>query len=64
MTPLILLAKRRAADDKAPVRKAAVGLLEALLILRARGFGGGTSEPPTLGDLAAFEAACTDALVS
>ncbi|KAK9803508.1 hypothetical protein WJX73_000161 [Symbiochloris irregularis] len=64
VTPLISLAKRRAADDKATVRKAAVGLLEALLILRARGFGGSTSEAPTQGDLAAFEAACADALVS
>ena len=62
--PLVALAKRRAADSKAGVKRAAVGLLESLLILRARGLGGSASEAPTSADLAAIDTACTDTLVS
>lgn len=61
--PLLALAQRRAGDDKAGVRRAAVGLLEALLLMRARGFGGSPAEAPGADELAVIEAACSDSLV-
>lgn len=60
---LVHTARRRAADEKAGVRKAGIALLEALLLLRA-------SPPPPLQclpagpDIAALKAAATDLLVS
>ena len=59
---LVHMARRRAGDEKATVRKAAVALLEALLRLRC-------APPPPLRrlpeepDLAALAAAATDPLV-
>jgi hypothetical protein len=56
-------ARRRAADEKATVRKAGVALLEALLLLR-------TGPPPPLqrlpsgADAAALQAAARDPLVN
>lgn len=59
---LVRTARRRAADEKAGVRKAGVALLEALLLLRA-------APPPPLqclpaaADVAALKAAACDPLV-
>lgn len=60
---LVRTARRRAADEKATVRKAGVALLEALLLLRA-----GPPPPlqrlPSGADMAALQAAARDPLVS
>jgi hypothetical protein len=53
---------RRARDDKAPARKAALGLLEAALLLRAE-LPAPAGGPPTAADTAAIAAATTDSLV-
>ena len=50
-------------DDKAAVRKAGLQLLEALLMMRARGDGGADPELPSEQDIRALEAATADALV-
>lgn len=50
-------------DDKAAVRKAGLQLLEALLMMRARGAGGADVELPAEQDIRALEAATADALV-
>ena len=61
---LVHMARRRCADDKAPVRKAGVQLLEVLLLLRAQSMGGAERKMPSQSDIAALEAATGDALVS
>ena len=59
---LFLLAHRRSRDDKAAVRKAALQLLEGLMLLR-----GGLPEPlkgvPSPQDIITVEAATADSLV-
>ncbi len=60
---LVHMARRRCMDDKAAVRKAGLQLLEALLMMRARGAGGADVELPTEQDIRALEAATADALV-
>lgn len=60
---LVHMARRRCMDDKAAVRKAGLQLLEALLMMRARGAGGADVELPTEQDVRALEAATADALV-
>ncbi|KAK9813253.1 hypothetical protein WJX72_011494 [[Myrmecia] bisecta] len=62
--PLVHLARRRSGDEKAGVRKAALQLLEALLVLKATGVGGADPELPTEADITAIEAATADALVT
>jgi hypothetical protein len=47
----LALARRRCSDDKAGVRRAAVQLLEALLLLRASGAGGTEAVAPSEADL-------------
>jgi hypothetical protein len=67
--PLLRLARSRCADQKAGVRKAALQLLEAALLLRARAGAslgprdGRLSEPMTPQDAGAVEAAAADPLV-
>ena len=60
---LVHMARRRCMDDKAAVRKAGLQLLEALLMMRARGAGGADVELPAEQDIRALEAATADALV-
>lgn len=60
---LVHMARRRCTDDKAAVRKAGLQLLEALLMMRARGAGGADVELPAEQDIRALEAATADALV-
>lgn len=60
---LVELARRRCADDKAGVRKAAVQLLEALLLLRASGAGGAEAVLPSGADLEAIQHAAADPMV-
>ena len=60
---LVHMARRRCLDEKAAVRKAGVQLLEALLLLRAKGLGGADVELPNEQDIRALEAATADALV-
>jgi hypothetical protein len=57
------LARRRARDEKAGVRKAGIQLLEALLLMRGRGFGGIAPEEPSGTDIQAVELATADPLV-
>jgi hypothetical protein len=59
---LLRLARRRCADEKAAVRKAAVSLLESLLRLRAAA-PARARELPAEADIAAIEAATADPLV-
>ena len=61
---LVHMARRRCMDDKAAVRKAGLQLLEALLMMRAKGLGGADPELPSEQDIRALEAATADALVS
>ncbi|KAL0028583.1 hypothetical protein WJX79_003483 [Trebouxia sp. C0005] len=61
---LVHMARRRCTDDKAAVRKAGLQLLEALLMMRARGAGGADVELPAEQDIRALEAATADALVT
>lgn len=56
-------ARKRCRDDKAVVRKAALQLLEALLVLQAS-WQGRAPVPPSTQDLGLIEAAAADALVS
>ena len=63
MEALVHMARRRCLDDKAAVRKAGVQLLEALLLMRAKGLGGAPPELPCEQDIRALEAATADALV-
>ena len=60
---LVELARRRCADDKAGVRKAAVQLLEALLLLRASGSGGAEAVLPSGTDVEAIQHAAADPMV-
>ena len=60
---LVSLARRRAGDEKAGVRKAGLQLLEQLLLMRGRGVGGAAPELPSEADIAAVEAATADPLV-
>lgn len=60
---LLHVAQRRCLDEKAAVRKAGVQLLEALLLMRAKGLGGADMELPNEQDIRALEAATADALV-
>ncbi len=57
------LARRRCSDDKAGVRRAAVQLLEALLLLRASGAGGTEAVAPSEADLEAVQHAAADPMV-
>ena len=63
MEVLVHMARRRCLDEKAAVRKAGVQLLEALLLMRAKGLGGADMELPNEQDIRALEAATADALV-
>lgn len=60
---LVGLARRRCTDDKAGVRKAAVQLLEALLLLRASGTGGAEVVLPSVADTEAIQHAAADPMV-
>jgi hypothetical protein len=60
---LVRTARRRAADEKATVRKAGVALLEALLLLRAAP-PAPLPRLPSGPDIAALEAAARDPLVN
>ena len=60
---LVGLARRRCTDDKAGVRKAAVQLLEALLLLRASGAGGAEVVLPSVADMEAIQHAAADLMV-
>ena len=60
---LVGLARRRCTDSKAGVRKAAVQLLEAVLLLRASGAGGADVILPSAPDLEAIQHAAADAMV-
>ena len=60
---LVELARRRCADDKAAVRKAAVQLLEALLLLRASGSGGAEAVLLSAADVEAIQHAAADSMV-
>lgn len=60
---LVGLARRRCADGKAGVRKAAVQLLEALLLLRASGAGGADIILPSGPDMEAIQHAAADPMV-
>ena len=60
---LVHMARRRCLDEKAAVRKAGVQLLEALLLMRAKGVGGADPELPNEQDIRTLEAATADALV-
>ena len=64
MEALLSLARRRAGDEKAGVRRAGVQLLEALLLMRCAGAGGAAPEAPSEADIAAIEAATADPLAS
>ena len=57
MNPVLGLARQRCQDDKGMVRKSALGLLEALLLIR------GASQGPGPEDVLAVEAATADPLV-
>lgn len=57
------LAHRRIQDSKASVRKAAVQLLEALVVLRGRDLARSDPEPISPADITVFEHATTDAMV-
>jgi hypothetical protein len=59
---LVRTARRRAADEKATVRKAGIALLEALLLLRATP-PAPLQRLPSAWDVAALEAAARDPLV-
>ena len=60
---LVGLARRRCADGKAGVRKTAVHLLEALLLLRASGAGGADVILPSGPDIEAIQHAAADPMV-
>ncbi|KAF5842057.1 non-SMC mitotic condensation complex subunit 1-domain-containing protein [Dunaliella salina] len=60
---LMTCAHRRVRDDKAPVRKAALSLLESALLLRG-GLAAPVGQPPSLADITAVEAATADSLLS
>ena len=62
LEPLIRLAGKRCMDGKGTVRKAALALLEALLILQTRMHG--KLPDSAARHLAAFSAATSDSLVS
>lgn len=57
------LAQRRIQDTKASVRKAAVQLLEALVVLQGRELGRSPPEPVSPADISVFGHATTDAMV-
>lgn len=59
---LAALARKRCADEKAGVRKAAAQLLEGLLLLRASGAGSGPVVMPSPADVAVVQAAAADSL--
>ncbi|MEW5301609.1 MAG: hypothetical protein WDW36_004459 [Sanguina aurantia] len=61
---LLGLCRSRGCDDKAGVRKAAMQLLPALLVLRGTGSPGATPLLPSDADLLAIERAAGDPLVS
>ncbi len=61
---LVGLARRRCTDSKAGVRKAAVQLLEALLLLRASGAGAADVILPSVPDLEAIQHAAADPMVA
>ncbi len=61
---LTALARRRCADEKAGARRAALQLLEALLLLRCSGAGGVPSALPAEADVAVLQAAAADPLVT
>jgi hypothetical protein len=60
---LLALARRRCSDDKAGVRRAAVQLLEALMLLRASGAGGAEFASPSEADLESVQHAAADPMV-
>lgn len=62
LAPICGLAHRRLRDDKAPVRKAAISVLESVLLLRGQ-LAAPAGAPPGPEDIAAVEAATADALV-
>ena len=61
---LVLLARKRARDEKGSVRRAGLQLLEALLTMNALGTGGAANLSPSKPDVEAIEAATLDPLVS
>ena len=61
---LVGLARRRCTDGKAGVRKAAVQLLEALLLLRASGAGGADVILPSAPDMETVQHAAADPMAS
>lgn len=63
MGALLALARRRCSDDKAGVRRAAVQLLEALMLLRASGAGSADAAYPSEADLEAVQHAAADPMV-
>jgi hypothetical protein len=60
---LTALARRRCTDEKAAVRKTAVQLLGALLLLRAGGSGGVLVAVPSVEDIGAIRVAAADPMV-
>ena len=61
---VILLARRRSNDDKATVRRAGLQMLEMLLLMGVKGFGGAPVQLPCEADLDAIRSATADPLVS
>lgn len=62
LAPIVTVAHRRLRDDKAPARRAALSVLEAVLLLRGK-LDAPVGSPPTEADIAAVEAATADPLV-
>ena len=62
LSPALALARQRCRDDKGLVRKAALGLLESLLLLRGS-LPSPMGMPPGPEDVLAIEAAAVDPLV-
>ena len=61
---VILLARRRSNDEKATVRRAGLQMLELLLLMGVKGFGGAPVQLPCEADLDAIRSATADPLVS
>lgn len=59
---LVLLARRRARDEKATVRRSGLQLTEGLLLMRIRGDGGASPELPNQADIEVIEAATSHPL--
>ena len=62
LSHVLVLAHQRCRDDKGLVRKSALGLLEALLLLKGR-LAAPSNTPPGPEDVLAVEAAAADPLV-